>query len=47
MMKNRVHALLAANGISIDATDIFGKKGMAGIITAMKGMTYAQRFIIT
>ena len=28
MLKNRVHAILASAGISIDATDILGKKGM-------------------
>ena len=27
MLKNRVHAILASAGISIDATDIFGKRG--------------------
>jgi transposase len=27
MLKNKVHAILTSEGISIDATDIFGKKG--------------------
>ena len=28
MIKNRIHALLTMHGISIDATDIFGRRGM-------------------
>ena len=31
MIKNRIHALLTMHGISVDATDIFGKKGMREI----------------
>ena len=31
MIKNRIHALLTVHGIKIDATDIFGRKGIRGI----------------
>ena len=31
MLKNRIHALLSSYGIAIEATDIFGKKGIAEI----------------
>ena len=31
MIKNRIHALLTMHGISIDATDIFGRKGFREI----------------
>ncbi|MGC8506604.1 MAG: IS110 family transposase, partial [Thermoplasmata archaeon] len=31
MIKNRIHALLSMHGIRIDATDIFGRKGMREI----------------
>ncbi|MGC8562673.1 MAG: IS110 family transposase [Thermoplasmata archaeon] len=31
MIKNRIHALLTMHGIKIDATDIFGRKGMREI----------------
>ena len=31
MIKNRIHALLTIHGIRIDATDIFGRKGLREI----------------
>ncbi len=47
MMKNRVHAILTANGIVIDETDIFGKRGKEKIVKAVNRISYAQRFVIS
>ena len=47
MIKNRVHAILASAGIRIDATDIFGKKGMKCILGSVDNISTAQRFVIT
>ena len=47
MIKNRVHAILASAGISIDATDIFGKKGMKCILRSVDNLSTAQRFVLT
>ena len=46
MIKNRVHAILTSAGISIDATDIFGKKGMKLIIRSIDHLSTAQRYIL-
>ena len=46
MLKNRVHAILASAGISIDATDILGKKGMKYILGSMDKLSTAQRFVL-
>ncbi|WMT45202.1 MAG: IS110 family transposase [Cuniculiplasma divulgatum] len=46
MIKNRVHAILASAGISIDATDIFGKKGMKCILGSVDSISTAQRFVL-
>ena len=42
--KNRVHAIVTSAGISIDATDIFGKKGMRCILKSVENISKAQRF---
>ena len=47
MIKNRVHAILASAGIRIDATDIFGKKGMKCILGSVDSISTAQRFVLT
>jgi transposase len=47
MLKNRVHAILASAGISIDATDIFGKKGMKSILRSVDNLSTAQRFVLS
>ncbi len=47
MIKNRVHAILTSAGISIDATDIFGKRGMKCILKSVDNISMAQRFIIS
>ena len=47
MLKNRVHAILASAGISIDATDIFGKRGMKCILRSVYNISMAQRFILS
>ena len=46
MIKNRVHAILASAGISINATDIFGKKGMKCILRSVDNLSTAQRFAL-
>ena len=46
MLKNRVHAILASAGIKIDATDIFGKKGMKCILRSVDNLSMAQRFVL-
>ena len=46
MIKNRVHAILASAGIRIDATDIFGKKGMKCILGSADNISKAQRFVL-
>ena len=47
MLKNRVHAILASAGISIDATDIFGKMGMKIILRSEDNLSMAQRFVLS
>jgi transposase len=47
MIKNRVHAILASAGIRIDATDIFGKKGMKCILGSVDSISTAQRFVLS
>jgi len=45
MIKNRVHAILTSAGISIDATNIFGKNGMKLIIRSIDHLSTAQRLV--
>ena len=46
-MKNKVHAILTSQGIRINTTDIFGKKGMKCIIKYMGNISTAQRFVLS
>ena len=46
MIKNRVHAILTSAGISIDAVDKLGKKGMKLILRSIDHLSTAQRFIL-
>ena len=46
MLKNRVHAILASAGIKIDATDIFGKRGMKCILRSVDNLSMAKRFVL-
>jgi transposase len=46
LIKNRVHAILASAGISIDATDVLGKKGMKYILGLVDKISTAQRFVL-
>ena len=46
MIKNRVHAIFTFAGISIDATDIFGKKRMKLILGSVNNISTAQRFVL-
>ncbi len=47
MIKNRIHAILAGYGISIKATDIFGKKGLKKIKQSSHKIRSADRFVMT
>ncbi len=47
MLKNRIHALLSSYGIAIEATDIFGKKGIAEIEKASPLLSESDRFILS
>lgn len=47
MIKNRVHAILTKNGISINATDIFGKRGLREIDSRSYKLTTAERIIMS
>jgi transposase len=47
MLKNRIHAILSSQGVSIDATDIFGKKGISEIEKASKILSDTDRFILS
>ena len=47
MIKNRIHALLSSYGIAIDATDIFGKKGIAQIQGASSMLSGSDRLILS
>ncbi|WMT50367.1 MAG: transposase [Thermoplasmatales archaeon] len=46
MIKNRIHAILISAGISIDATDILGKKGIELILGSVNNISTAQRFVL-
>ena len=47
MIKNRIHALLSSYGMAIDATDIFGKKGIAQIHGASSMLSEPDRLILS
>jgi transposase len=47
MIKNRIHALLSSYGIAIDATDVFGKKGIAQIHSASSMLSESDRFMLS
>ena len=47
MIKNRIHALLSSYGVAIDATDIFGRKGIAQIHAASSELSDADRLILS
>ena len=46
MIKNRVHAIPTSAGNSIEATDIFGKKGVKLIIRSIDHLSTAQGFVL-
>ena len=46
-MKNKVHAILTSAGISIDATDIFGRNGMKCIMKSVDHLSASQRFVLS
>lgn len=46
MVKNRIHAILAVHGISVDATDAFGKKGIMRIEERSRKSTLAESAVM-
>ena len=46
MMKNRVHAILAGNGILINATDIFGRRGLREMESGSRKLSAAERTVL-
>ena len=47
MIKNRVHAMLAKHGISIHATDIFGRRGLREIEENSRNLMMAERIVMS
>ena len=47
MIKNRIHALLSSHGMVIDASDIFGKKGISQIYNASKLLPQSETMILS
>ncbi len=47
MLKNRVHAILARNGISITASDTFGRRGLREIESQSGRMTATERILLS
>ena len=46
-IKNRVHAILTRNGVSITATDIFGKRSINKILESSRKMSNANKMVLT
>ena len=46
VIKNRIHALLTMHGISIDATDIFGRKGFREIEESFPSLKGNERIVM-
>ena len=46
-IKNRVHALLARNGLSVDASDIFGKRALKKMLDLSASLNETDGFILT
>lgn len=46
MIKNRIHALLSLHGIRIDATDIFGKRGMREIEQSLSKLNSREKVVM-
>ena len=47
MIKNRVHAILAGNGISVSATDIFGRKDLREIESGSQKLRTTERILMS
>ena len=45
-IKNKIHAILSLHGITVDATDIFGKKGMREIEESLPKMNENEKIIM-
>ena len=46
-IKNRIHAILTCNGISISASDIFGKRSLNRILESSRRMSSADNMVLT
>ena len=47
MLKNRVHAILTRHGITIDAKDIFGRRGIRSIPEESSKMPPMDRIVLS
>lgn len=47
MIKNRVHAMLTKNGITIHATDIFGRRGLREIESRSHRLSAVERIVVS
>ncbi len=47
MLKNKIHSLLTRYGITIDSSDIFGKRGIAQISSASSKLSPADKFVLS
>jgi len=45
-VKNKIHAILSLHGITVDATDIFGRKGMREIEESLPEMNENEKIIM-
>jgi transposase len=47
MLKNRVHSILTGHGITIHATDIFGRRGIRSILEESSKLTAMDRIVLS
>jgi hypothetical protein len=47
MLKNRVHAILTRHGIIINATDIFGRRGIRSILEESSKFPAMDRIVLS
>ncbi|WP_337860631.1 hypothetical protein, partial [Ferroplasma sp.] len=45
LKKNKVHAILTSNGITVKATDLFGKRGLKQINNSMALLDISDQFV--
>ena len=47
MLKNRVHSILTGHGITIHATDIFGRRGIISILEESSNLPDLDRIVLS